>query len=178
MKEVFLHQYWFDLYLPPETIQVRAAEMGRQIASDYAGKRPLFLAVLNGAFIFAADLLRACEIDCELAFVKLSSYKGLSSTGNVETLLGLNVPLEGRDIVIVEDIIDSGNTISVLLPDLQAHGPASIAIAALLVKPECLQHPLTIDYLGFEIPDRFVVGYGLDYDGLGRNLPAIYQLRT
>ena len=152
--------------------------MGQQIASDYAGKRPLFIAVLNGAFIFTADLLRACgELECDLAFVKLSSYKGISSSGKVETILGLNTPLEGRDIVIVEDIIDSGATLSALIPDLQARGPASIAVAALLLKPECLLHPIGIDYLGFEIPNRFVVGFGLDYEGLGRNLPAIFQLR-
>lgn len=178
MKEVFLAPYWFDRYLPEERIQARIAEMGAQIERDYAGKKPLFIVVLNGAFIFAADLLRACgALECELAFVKLSSYKGMSSTGKVETLLGLTVPLEGRDVVILEDIIDSGKTLSALIPDLKARGPASIAIAALLLKPECLHHPLAIDYVGFEIPDRFVVGYGLDYEGLGRNLPAIFQLR-
>ena len=177
-SEIFVHDRWFEPYLSAEQIEARVAEMGRQISSDFAGKRPLFLAVLNGAFMFAADLVRACELECELAFIKVSSYRGLASTGKIETVLGLTIPLEGRELILVEDIIDSGNTMSALLPDLHRLAPNSIAIAALLLKPECLRHPLHIDYLGFEIPNRFVVGYGLDYDGLGRNLPSIYQLKS
>jgi len=175
--EILVHQHWFDLYIPEETIRARVAELGRQISRDYKGKRPLFLAVLNGAFVFAADLARACDLECELSFIKVSSYRGLASGGKVETVIGLNIPLQDRPVIIVEDIIDSGTTMSALLPDLRKLGPESLALAVLLLKPECLQHPLTIDYLGFEIPDRFVVGYGLDYDGLGRNLPGIFQLR-
>ncbi|MBK8490097.1 MAG: hypoxanthine phosphoribosyltransferase [Saprospirales bacterium] len=176
-REISVHDHRFELYLSEQQIQARVAEMGRQISLDYAGKRPVFLAILNGAFMFAADLVRSCDLDCELAFIKISSYRGLASTGKIETVLGLNVPVENRDLIIVEDIIDSGNTMRALLPDLQKLGPASVALAALLLKPECLQYPINIEYLGFQIPDRFVVGYGLDYDGLGRNLPSIYQLR-
>lgn len=175
-NQVLIHDHRFDLYLPSAEIQSRVEALGSQITRDYAGKRPLFLAVLNGAFMFAADLVRAVDLECELAFVKLSSYRGLASSGTVETILGLNIPLKDRAIIIVEDIIDSGNTMSVLLPDLQKMEPESIAITALLLKPECLKHPLSIKYLGFEIPNRFVIGYGLDYDGLGRNLASIYQI--
>ena len=176
-NQVFIHDHWFDLYLPAAEIQSRVSDLGRQITKEYAGKRPLFLVVLNGAFVFAADLVRACDLECELAFIQLSSYRGFASSGKVETLLNLNQPLKDRAIIIVEDIIDTGNTMSVLLPDLQKLQPESIAIAALLLKPDCLLHPLTIEYLGFEIPDRFVIGYGLDYDGLARNLADIYQIR-
>jgi len=175
--EVFVHDRWFELYLSHTQIGVRVAELSRQISKDYAGKRPLFLAILNGSFMFAADLVRECELECELAFIKLSSYRGMESRGKIETVLGLTVPVKDRDLIIVEDIIDSGNTMQALLPDLHELGPSSVAIASLLLKPDCLKHPLSIEYLGFEIPDRFVVGYGLDYDGLGRNLDSIYQLR-
>ncbi|MCB9282591.1 MAG: hypoxanthine phosphoribosyltransferase [Lewinellaceae bacterium] len=176
-NEILVHDHWFEPYLSAEQIQARVVELGRKISVDYAGKRPLFLAILNGSFMFAADLVRACDLECELAFIKVTSYRGLESTGKIETVLGLNVPLEGRQLILVEDIIDSGNTMNALLPDLHKMGPSSMVIAALLLKPECLKHPLHIEYLGFEIPNRFVVGYGLDYDGLGRNLPAIYQLK-
>ena len=176
-REIQVHDLRFELYLSDQQIQHRVKEMGDQISRDYAGKRPIFLAILNGAFMFVADLVRACDLDCELAFIKVSSYRGLASTGNIETVLGLNVEVENRDLIIVEDIIDSGNTMRALLPDLQQLEPASVKLAALLLKPECLKHPIDIEYLGFQIPDRFVVGYGLDYDGLGRNLPSIYQLR-
>ena len=176
-NQVLVHDYWFDLYITEDEIKTRVAELGRLITQEYVGKRPLFLAILNGAFMFAADLVRACDMECELAFIKVSSYRGLASSGKLETVLGLTVPLNDRAVIIVEDIIDSGHTLAALLPDLRRLGPQSMSIATLLLKPESLQHPLTIDYLGFEIPNRFVVGYGLDYDGLGRNLPAIFQLR-
>ncbi len=177
-QEVFLHDHWFDLYLPAADIQARVAELGSRIGRDYEGKQPLFLVVLNGAFMFAADLVRACQIESELAFIKLSSYRGMSTTGKVETLMGLTVPVKDRHLIIVEDIIDSGKTMAALVPDLQRQGPGSVSIAALLLKAECLEHPVHIEYLGFEIPDKFVVGYGLDYDGLGRSWPSIYQKRS
>ncbi|MFZ2900602.1 MAG: phosphoribosyltransferase family protein [Saprospiraceae bacterium] len=176
-QAVFLHNHWFDLYLPASDIQAKVAEMGQRIRADFEDKRPLFLIVLNGAFIFAADLVRACQIESELAFIKLSSYSGLSTSGKVQTVMGLNVPLEGRHVIVVEDIIDSGKTMQALVPDLQRQNPGSVSIAALLLKPECLAHPLHIEYLGFEIPNKFVVGYGLDYDGLGRGWASIYQIR-
>ncbi len=154
----------------------RVQELGDAISRDYAGRRPLLLGVLNGAFIFAADLVRACSIDCEMSFIKLSSYKGTQSTGEITQMIGLETPVENRHVILVEDIIDSGHTMAHFLPALRLLQPASIAVAALLFKPDALVHPVHIDYLGFEIPNHFVVGYGLDYNGLGRNLRAIYQL--
>lgn len=157
-------------------VQARVRELGAAITQRYAGQRPLLLGVLNGAFVFAADLARACDLDCEVSFIKLSSYKGTASTGEVQTRIGLEASVEGRHIIVVEDIVDSGHTLATFLPDLERLGPASVAVATLLFKPDSLQHSLRLDFVGFEIPPRFVVGYGLDYDGLGRNLPAIYEL--
>lgn len=176
-KEVVIHGRAFESFLSEEAIRRRIGEMAAMIAADYAERLPLFLPILNGSFVFAADLLRAYPAECELAFVKLSSYRGMRSSGRVETLIGLDLDLSGKDIVIVEDIVDSGRTLSDFLPVLQTARPASVAIASLLVKPDALEFPLEIAYRGFEIPTRFVVGYGLDYDGLGRNLPEIYQLK-
>ncbi len=150
--------------------------MGRQISRDFAGKRPLFLSILNGAFIFAADLLRACDLECEVAFLRYSSYKGTHFSGQISTVLGLDIPVKDRHIIIVEDIVDSGRTLHHFLTELKELEPASVALAALLVKPEAMQFELKIDYAGFEIPNKFVVGYGLDYNGLCRNLDGIYQL--
>jgi hypoxanthine phosphoribosyltransferase len=134
------------------------------------------LGILNGAFIFAADLLRGMTIECELTFIKLSSYRGTGTTGKVQTVLGLDMDLTGRHIIIVEDIVDTGLTLHNFLSSLANDKPASVAIASAFFKSEALQHPLSINYLGFDIPDKFIIGYGLDYDGLGRNLPDVYQL--
>ena len=172
-----LHDLQFEPFLDAAAIRARVAALGRVISTDYAGKRPLLLGVLNGAFMFVADLMRALDIDCEVSFVKLRSYDGTQTTGNVETLLGLDTDIEGRHVLLVEDIVDTGNTLHYFLPDLKQHHPASVELVALLLKPAALQQPLDIRYLGFEIENRFVVGYGLDYNGLGRNLPALYQLK-
>lgn len=169
------HDLVFEQMLSEEQIRARVREMGRQIAADYADKRPVVLSVLNGSFIFTADLMRACPIECEVSFVKVASYAGQSSTGKVRQLLGLDESLRGRHVLIAEDIVDSGFTMQWLLQEVQRMEPASLALAVLLLKPEALQVEVPIDYLGFEIPNAFVIGYGLDYDGLGRNLPAIYQ---
>jgi hypoxanthine phosphoribosyltransferase len=171
-----IHDKHFSAFISAQKIARRVAEMGQRISVDYAGKRPLFLSVLNGAFIFAADLVRAVDVECEMTFVKLTSYKGTSTTGNVQTVLGLDADLRGRHIIIVEDIVDTGNTLHNFMKELNKNDPASVAIAACFFKPDALKHPLVIDYLGFEIPDKFIVGYGLDYDGLGRNLPDVLQL--
>ncbi|MCO6477555.1 MAG: hypoxanthine phosphoribosyltransferase [Phaeodactylibacter sp.] len=178
MKDhIKIHGLSFRPYISREQIADKVAEMGRQISRDYAGRSPLFLAVLNGAFMFAADLIRACEIDCAITFIRLSSYEGLSSSGKLKTVIGLQEEdVKGRDIVIVEDIIDTGHTMSEFLPQLATMGPASVSIAAFLVKTEALECDVDIHYTGFEIPTKFVIGYGLDYDGLGRNIPDIYQL--
>lgn len=173
---VVAHDKEFRLMISEQQIQDRVKELGRIISVDYEGKKPLLLAILNGAFIFAADLARALTIDCELSFVKLASYKGTSTTGNVQTVLGLDTSLKGRHIVIVEDIVDTGNTLTNFLKELYKDEPASVKLAACFFKPDALQHPLSIDYCGFHIPTKFIIGYGLDYDGLGRNYGAIYQL--
>ena len=166
----------FQPYLKAKDIHEQIGKLAAQINTDYAGKRPLFIAILNGSFMFAADLFKELTIDAEICFIKLASYKGTKSTGNVVTSIGLDEPLKGRHIVIVEDIVDTGKTLHEFLPQLLNQQPASLKIAALLHKPDALVYPLVIDYLGFSVPDKFLLGYGLDYDGLGRNLREIYQL--
>ncbi len=173
---VRVHDKFFRPMISAQAITERVAAIGKQITQDYAGKRPLLLSILNGAYMFAADLSRAIDTDLELTFVKLSSYKGTSTTGKVTTVLGLDTDLRGRHIIIVEDIIDTGKTLHNFFKELDKEEPASVEIAACFHKPEALQHPLSIKYLGFEIPNHFIVGYGLDYDGLGRNLPDVYEL--
>ena len=155
-----------------EQINILAAELNR----DYEGKRPLFIAILNGSFMFAADLFKSVTIEAEICFIKLASYKGTTSTGNVITSIGLDEPLNGRHVIIIEDIVDTGKTLSEFLPQLFNQQPASLKIATLLHKPDALVYPVKIDYLGFNVPNKFLLGYGLDFDGLGRNLKEIYQL--
>ncbi|MFT4062709.1 MAG: hypoxanthine phosphoribosyltransferase [Edaphocola sp.] len=176
MKKIQVHDKVFVPYLTAAQIQERVLEMADTISNDFAGKRPLFLAILNGSFMFAADVFRHLSIEAEISFIKLASYKGTTSTGNVITAIGLEERINDRHIILVEDIIDTGKTLSAFMPQLEQQSPASIHVAALLAKPEALQYPLRIDYKGFEIPNKFVVGYGLDYDGLGRNIAEIYQL--
>ncbi len=162
--------------MPAGQIAAAVQKMGREISRDLKGKNPLFLSVLNGSFVFAADLVRACEMDLEITFVKLASYHGTQSSGKISELIGLSESLEGRHVLIVEDIIDSGKTMAELLKTLKAQNPASVQIASLLLKPAMLEVDLDIAYCGFEIPPDFVLGYGLDYDGLGRNLRDLYRL--
>ncbi len=166
----------FKPYIRAAQIQEEVARLGAQMNADYAGKNPLFIAILNGSFMFASDLFKELTVDAEICFIKLASYKGTRSTGNVITSIGLDESLKGRHVVIVEDIVDTGKTLYEFLPQLTNQQPASLRIAALLHKPEALVHPLTIDYLGFTVPNKFLLGYGLDYDGHGRNLKEIYQL--
>jgi hypoxanthine phosphoribosyltransferase len=176
MSPIKLHDKSFDTYLTEETIQHKVREIAQAINKDYAGKKPLFIAILNGSFMFAADLFKQLTIDAEICFIKLASYKGMKSSGHIITAIGLDQDLFDRDVIILEDIVDTGKTLHVFLPKLHHQQPRSFKIAALLHKPEATIHPLTIDYLGFRIPNKFVVGYGLDYDGLGRNLKQIYQV--
>lgn len=166
----------FALSLSEERIRQRVAETAAQISEELSGKNPIFLAVLNGSFVFAADLMRGITTPCEVNFVRFSSYDGMNSTGTVKELLGINQSLKGRTVVVVEDIIDSGLTMQELLLYLQKFEPAELKVASLLVKPGNLQVKLNVDYTCFEIPNDFIVGYGLDYDGYGRNLPAIYTV--
>ena len=168
----------FVPYLEEAAIQTKISELAAQLNKDYAGKRPLFLSILNGSFLFTADLFKQITIEAEVSFIKLASYKGTSSTGNVITAIGLDTNVKDRHIIILEDIIDTGKTLHHYLPQLDSMQPASVKIAVLLDKKEALQYPVNIDYSCFEIPNKFVVGYGLDYDGLGRNSKDIYQLQA
>ena len=166
----------FKPYLSAAEIGNRIKSVAAQINKDYEGKKPIFIAILNGSFMFASDLFKEITVEAEICFIKLASYKGTKSTGNVITSIGLDEPLEGRHVIIIEDIVDTGNTLNKFLPQLMNQQPASLKIAALLHKPEALEHPIVIDYLGFSVPNIFLLGFGLDYDGLGRNLAEIYQL--
>lgn len=177
-EEVKLGDKTFVPYLSGETIGTAVKGVADKINTDYRGKNPLFLVVLNGAFLFAADLLRSIDVDCEVSFVKFSSYEGISTTGKVKELIGLNESLEGRDVIIVEDIVDTGTTIVQMMADLDQRHTASVKIATLLFKPEAYKKDIKIDYVGLEIPNAFIVGYGLDYDGLGRNLKDIYVIKS
>ena len=176
MAVIKVHDKSFETYLSEETILQRVKAIAAAINTDYAGRRPFFIAILNGSFMFAADLFKQLTIDAELCFIKLASYKGMRSSGKVVTSIGLDDDLFGKDVVIVEDIVDTGKTLTNFLPKLLHQQPSSLRIATLLHKSEATEYPLTLDYVGFDIPDKFVVGYGLDYEGLGRNLKEIYQL--
>jgi hypoxanthine phosphoribosyltransferase len=166
----------FEPYINAGRIAARVAELGIQISRDYEGKKPLIIAVLNGSFVFAADLFRSLTIEAEISFIKLVSYKGTTSTGHVVTAIGMEEKLAGRHVIILEDIIDTGKTLHSFLPEVEQRHPASLKIATFLSKPEALEYNVRADYIGFEIPNNFVLGYGLDYDGLGRNLPELYTL--
>ena len=176
MATIKVHDKEFIPYISAEEIDKQVQRVADEINKDYAGRNPLFIAILNGAFIFAADLLKKLHVEAEICFIKLASYKGIKSSGKVITAIGLDVELYGRDVIIIEDIVDTGKTLSQFLPQLKHQHPASLKIASLLHKPEAMIFPIQIDYLGFTIPNKFVLGYGLDYDGLGRHISEIYQL--
>ncbi len=166
----------FKTSIPEAQILERVKAVADRINTDMAGKNPLLLAMLNGSFVFAADLMRMINIPCEISFVKMASYEGTSSTGKVKQLLGLNEDLKERTVIIVEDIVESGLTMKSLLDTLHEQEPAEIHICTLLLKPECLKVPLDIKYVAIEIPNDFILGYGLDYDQQGRNLRDIYTV--
>ncbi len=176
MSVIQVNDKKFKPYISAVRISERIKELADEMNVDYQGKRPLFIAILNGSFMFASDLFKYISIDAEICFIKLASYKGTRSTGNVITSIGLDEPLKDRHVVIIEDIVDTGNTLHQFLPQLYNQQPASLKIASLLHKPTALKYPITIDYLGFEVPNIFLLGFGLDFDGLGRNLAEIYQL--
>jgi len=176
MPTIKVHDKTFEIFLSEAAIQERVKEIADTINDEYKGKRPLFIAILNGSFMFAADLFKRLTIETEISFIKLASYRGMKSTGNVITSIGLDVDLFSKDVIIIEDIVDTGKTLYNFLPKLKHQHPATLKIAALLHKPEATKFPLTLDYIGFSIPDKFVIGYGLDYDGMGRNLGEIYQV--
>ena len=176
MELVKVHDKYFAPYLSEDNIAEKVKGLAAQINNDYLGRKPLLISVLNGSFMFAADLCKHISVEAEISFIKLASYQGTKSTGKVITAIGLDINIAGRDVIIIEDIIDTGKTLHQFIPQLLSHQPASLRIAVLLHKPEATIHPIPIDYTCFSIPNKFVIGYGLDYDGLGRNLPSIYQL--
>ncbi|WP_194776101.1 hypoxanthine phosphoribosyltransferase [Pararhodonellum marinum] len=167
----------FVPYLSAKALDKRIKQLGKQISEDYKGRRPILIGILNGSFMFCSDLVKEIDLNTIISFVKFSSYQSTASSGTVKDLIGLEYPIIGEDIILIEDIIDTGLTMQHMLKVVKEKKPKSIAIASLLLKPEALRIPVEIKYLGFEIPNKFVVGYGLDYDGLGRNLKEIYQLK-
>lgn len=175
---VQIHGKNFVPYLTEAEIRSKIQEVAAELSRDYADKKPLFIAILNGSFMFASDLFKELTIDAEISFIKLASYQGTKSSGQVLTAIGLDADVNDRHVIIVEDIVDTGKTMTTFLPQLEHAQPKSIKLVALLNKPEATTHPIHIDYLCFSIPDKFVVGYGLDFDGLGRNLKEIYQIEA
>lgn len=172
-----IHDKTFEPFISASSILEIVRKLANRISEDYQGKNPLFIGVLNGAFVFLGDLAKNLRLEAEFTFFRLSSYSGTSTTGHVKMKLNLDEPLEGRHLVVVEDIVDTGKSMKKLLEELNKFNPESIAIASLLLKPGSMEENINIDYVGIEIPSVFVVGYGLDYDGLGRNLPEIYCLK-
>ena len=178
MSIVRIKDKQFETSIPEAEIKQRVKAVAERINRDMAGKNPLLLAVLNGSFVFAADLMREITIPCEISFVKLASYQGTTSTGTIKEVIGINEDLTGRTVIIVEDIVESGLTIKRMIESLGTRNPESVHICTLLLKPERLKTPLDIEYVAFEIPNDFILGYGLDYDQLGRSLKDIYATST
>ncbi len=177
MKQVKIHDKEFKLFISHEKIQAVVEEMAEKMNGELKGKNPLFLCILNGSFMFAAELFKRIDmVDAEISFVKLASYSGDQTTGNVKQLIGLNENIEGRTVVVLEDIVDTGITIDNIQQQLSGLNPKEVYVATLLLKPDALQKEVDLKYVGMEIPNDFIVGYGLDYDGLGRNLIDIYTV--
>ncbi|MBN7813262.1 hypoxanthine phosphoribosyltransferase [Algoriphagus sp. H41] len=176
MKKVVVKDLSFEILIPGEEIKARLAEIGREVSARFEGEELVLLGVLNGSFIVLADLAREIDLPLSVEFLRISSYTGTSTTGEVKSLLGLTGELEDKHVLIVEDIVDTGISMKYLLSELSKHKPKSLQIATLLFKKEAFRFNYALDYVGFEIPNKFVVGYGLDYDGFGRNLPDLYQL--
>lgn len=176
MDSLQINNQTFQIFIPESEILARIAQLAQVLQTDYQNTRPLFLAVLNGSFMFASDLLKCFNLECEIQFVKLSSYQGMQSTGKVSELIGLNQSIANRDIIILEDIIDTGLTIHELLKSVHELNPKSVEVCALLLKPDALKVPVQIKYVGFTVGNDFLLGYGLDYDGLGRNLRHVFKL--
>jgi len=176
-KTVTLNGRTFAIYLSESEIQQRVQSLAAEINKDYAGKSPTILCILNGSFLFTADLVRYFDFPMTVEFVRYSSYEGTKTTGMITKMLGMKSDIVDKDIILVEDIIDTGFTISTAIKELQRKRPKSLKIVSLLLKPDALVHDVPCDYIGFSIPNDFVVGYGLDYDEYGRDLPAIYKLK-
>ncbi|TAE88995.1 MAG: hypoxanthine phosphoribosyltransferase [Bacteroidetes bacterium] len=178
MAIIKVYDRLFTDFISSTIIHNRIQEIALELNERYNAQRPIFLTVLNGAFIFAADLMREITIECELSFVKIASYSGTKSTETIKQLIGFNENMENRHIIVIEDIIDTGLSMKHILEQLEQLKPASVAVVTLLLKKEALKHHVQVDYVGFEIANKFVLGYGLDFDGLGRNLPDIYAETT
>lgn len=174
---VKLGNYRFSEYLSASKIHSKVIELGAMINKDYTSEEPpIVMALLNGAFVFAADLCRQFDFECQMQLLRVSSYEGMQSTGKVKIDHSAEPDMHGRHVLIIEDIVDTGNTLAAYLPTLSTKGAKSVRVCSLLMKPNALQHDLNIDYVGFEIPNEFVIGYGLDYNGRGRNLASIYSI--
>src|SRR6185436_19857576 len=171
-----LHDKKFKPYISSEKIQQSVASMAEKLNERFKNSQPVFLSILNGSFMFASDLIKHIKGNCEISFVKLASYQGTQSTGNVKALIGLDININDRTVIIIEDIVDTGKTLNEFLPVLYSYQPKEIIVATLLFKPNALKHDIKVSYSGFEVPNELLVGYGLDYEGLGRNLSDIYQL--
>jgi len=176
MSNIQIKDKLFSLSIPESEIREAVKAVANQINTDLSGSNPLFICVLNGAFMFAADLMKEISFPCEITFIKLSSYEGLYTSGSVKEIIGLNESVVGRNVVVVEDIVDTGITMERILESLLAKGAKDIHVATFLQKPDALQRDIKIDYIAMKIPNDFIVGYGLDYDGYGRNLKDIYTV--
>jgi hypoxanthine phosphoribosyltransferase len=176
MNRKLINNKPFELYLSSNVIQTRIADMAKELSLKLKDKDPLFLGILNGSFMFASDLFKQIDIDAQITFLKLASYQGTKTTGAVKQLIGLNQSITGQNIVILEDIVDTGVTLEHIVNQLAGYKPASMQIVTLLFKPESYKKNIKLDYVGFEIPNDFIVGYGLDYDGYGRNSKDIYKI--
>lgn len=178
MKEIKIKDKEFELFISEEQIQESIKAIAERINKDLDGKDPLFVSILNGAFMFTGDLMKYVTIPCEISFVRMASYQGVKSTGKIKEIYGLEEDIQGRTIVIVEDIVDTGHTMSLMLDQLMCDNPKEIKVATLLFKPNALKNDVPLDYVALEIPNDFIVGYGLDYDGYGRNLADIYKIKS
>lgn len=176
MGRIRLHDKDFEPFIPPAELEAAIQRVADALREEYDGKRPLFLGVLNGSYFFAAELLKRLPIECEISFVKVASYRGTRSTGKVDQLIGLSEKVEGRHVVVVEDIVDTGHTIRHIMDTLAERHPASTAVATMLFKPEAYKQDIPVNFAALRIPNDFVVGSGLDHDGLGRNLQGIYRI--
>ncbi|NDW10653.1 hypoxanthine phosphoribosyltransferase [Dysgonomonas sp. 520] len=178
MKEIKIKDKEFEVFIQEEKIREAIKVIAQRMNKDLEGKDPLFIAVLNGAFMFVGELMKHLTIPCEISFVRMASYQGIKSTGKIKEIYGLEEDIEGRTIVILEDIVDTGHTMSLILDQLACDSPGEIKVATLLFKPDALKTELKLDYVALEIPNDFIVGYGLDYDGYGRNLADIYKIKS
>ena len=175
--EIKLHDKYFVPFISAQEIDFAIATMAAQVAADFADKKPVFVGVLNGSFMVVSDFMKHYKAPCEVSFIKMASYEGTTSTNQVKELIGINQDLSGRTVIVIEDIVDTGNTVAELKILFKNKGVKHFKIATLFFKPEAYKKDIKLDYIGIRIPDKFIVGFGLDYDGLGRNLPEVYQLK-